>query len=51
MTLLGRLLFPAPLFAYPFYLFQRSPGKTGSHFDPSCDLFTPAEKNNVSSPL
>ena len=93
---LGRLLYPVPLFAYPFYLFnrwvgglagrpagraplcadagwpgracaarpaaagapaappanpaacpsdpwRRSPGKTGSHFDPKCDLFTEAE--------
>jgi hypothetical protein len=39
----GRLTFPLALFAYPFYLWKRSPGKTGSHYDPSCDLFTPAE--------
>jgi acyl-lipid omega-3 desaturase len=43
----GRLLFPLPLFAYPFYLWSRSPGKSGSHYDPSCDLFTPHEKNMV----
>nr|ABU54076.2 omega 3 desaturase O3D-III [Chlorella sp. LKT-2007]API83166.1 omega-3 desaturase [Chlorella vulgaris] len=43
LSKLGRLLFPMPLFAYPFYLFRRSPGKTGSHFDPECDLFVPAE--------
>lgn len=35
------MLFPFPLFAYPFYLFNRSPGKDGSHFDPNSDLFTP----------
>lgn len=44
---LGRLRFPWPLFAYPFYLFNRSPGKEGSHFDPKCDLFVPSEKNMV----
>ena len=41
---LGRLKFPAPLFAYPFYLWARSPGKQGSHYDPSCDLFVPSER-------
>ena len=43
----GRLRFPLPLLAYPFYLFARSPGKTGSHFDPSCDLFAPSERRMV----
>jgi omega-3 fatty acid desaturase (delta-15 desaturase) len=45
----GRLKFPWPLFAYPFYLFNRSPGKVGSHFDPKCDLFVPSEKELVVS--
>ena len=44
---IGRLTLPWALFAYPFYLWQRSPGKEGSHYDPSCDLFVPAEKNMV----
>lgn len=44
---LGRLLFPIPLFAYPFYLFNRSPGKNGSHFDPNSDLFVPSEANMI----
>ncbi len=35
------------LFLYPIYLFQRSPGKTGSHFNPSCSLFKPWEKWEV----
>lgn len=35
--------FPLSLFAYPFYLMSRSPGKEGSHFDPKCNLFSPAE--------
>jgi omega-3 fatty acid desaturase (delta-15 desaturase) len=40
---LGRLLFPAPLFAYPFYLWKGSRGKNGSHYDPQGDLFAPNE--------
>lgn len=40
----GRLTLPWAMFAFPFYLFKRSPGKEGSHFDPKCDLFTEAEK-------
>jgi hypothetical protein len=43
----GRLSLPWSMFAYPFYLWSRSPGKTGSHYDPSCNLFTPGEKNMV----
>ena len=43
----GRLVFPLPMFAYPFYLFQRSPGKQGSHFDPECDLFKSGERRMV----
>ncbi|BAY82905.1 fatty acid desaturase [Calothrix parasitica NIES-267] len=35
------------LLAYPVYLFQRSPGKTGSHFSPSSPLFKPSEKWDV----
>lgn len=44
---IGRLSLPWALFAYPFYLWKRSPGKEGSHFDPECDLFTPGERNMV----
>ncbi len=44
---LGRLKFPWPLFAFPFYLWARSPGKTGSHYDPSSDLFQPSERRMV----
>jgi hypothetical protein len=40
--------FPLSLFAYPFYLLNRSPGKVGSHFDPKCDLFTQGEGKMVS---
>ena len=45
---LGRLTFPIAMLAYPFYLWKRSPGKEGSHYDPKCDLFTPAEEPLVS---
>lgn len=38
---------PLALFAYPFYLWGRSPGKTGSHYAPSSSLFVPSEKNDV----
>lgn len=43
----GRLSLPWAMLAYPFYLFRRSPGKDGSHFDPSCDLFVSGEKTMV----
>ncbi|MEM6451114.1 MAG: DUF3474 domain-containing protein [Cyanobacteria bacterium P01_D01_bin.105] len=35
------------LFAYPFYLFFRSPGRQGSHFLPSSPLFRESEKWDV----
>jgi acyl-lipid omega-3 desaturase len=35
------------LLAYPFYLFFRSPGRTGSHFLPSSPLFKPSEKWDI----
>ena len=44
----GRLTFPIAMLAYPFYLWKRSPGKEGSHYDPKCNLFTPAEEPLVS---
>eukprot|EP00899_Mesostigma_viride_P022170 jgi/Mesvir1/3137/Mv16308-RA.1 len=43
----GRFTLPWAMFAYPFYLWSRSPGKTGSHFDPSSDLFVPSERTDV----
>lgn len=46
-TLLGRMLLPMPMLAFPFYLWKRSPGKQGSHYDPECDLFKPSEKGMV----
>ena len=44
---MGRLTLPWAMFAFPFYLWSRSPGKTGSHYDPGCDLFKPTERNMV----
>ncbi|XP_062182497.1 fatty acid desaturase DES3-like [Phragmites australis] len=43
------LLFTPPLalFAFPFYLWYRTPDKKGSHFLPSSDLFSPNERNHV----
>lgn len=35
------------LLAYPIYLFRRSPGKQGSHFDPNSPLFKPSERQDV----
>ena len=39
--------FKLVLFLYPLYLFKRSPGRKGSHFDPKSDLFRPSEKWDV----
>ncbi|KAI5321694.1 PREDICTED: omega-3 [Prunus dulcis] len=42
-----RFRVPYPIFAYPFYLWTRSPGKQGSHFNPYSDLFAPNERKDV----
>ncbi|KAL7614455.1 hypothetical protein Lser_V15G09006 [Lactuca serriola] len=42
-----RFTLPFPMLAYPFYLWNRSPGKKGSHFDPNSDLFLPNEKKDI----
>ncbi|EEC67563.1 hypothetical protein OsI_34905 [Oryza sativa Indica Group] len=42
-----RFTLPFTLLAFPVYLWYRSPGKTGSHFLPSSDLFSPKEKSDV----
>ena len=48
LTRAGRLELPWALFAYPFYLIARSPGKNGSHYDPKCDLYkTDKERKQV----
>ncbi|KAG8063799.1 hypothetical protein GUJ93_ZPchr0003g18316 [Zizania palustris] len=47
MTKKLRFTMPFPMLAFPLYLFSRSPGKTGSHFNPSSDLFQPNEKKDV----
>lgn len=46
-TRLLRFTVPFPLFAYPIYLWSRSPGKEGSHFNPYSNLFTPNERKDV----
>lgn len=35
------------MLAFPVYLWYRSPGKNGSHFLPSSDLFSPKERRDV----
>ncbi|KAL5748097.1 hypothetical protein ACOSQ2_025394 [Xanthoceras sorbifolium] len=42
-----RFTVPFPIFAYPLYLWYRSPGKEGSHFSPYSDLFPPSERKAV----
>nr|BAF30810.1 omega-3-desaturase [Eustoma grandiflorum] len=42
-----RYKIPFPMFAYPMYLWYRSPGKTGSHFNPYSDLFRPNERKQI----
>ncbi|XP_062092481.1 omega-3 fatty acid desaturase, chloroplastic-like [Humulus lupulus] len=46
-TKMLRFTLPFPMLAYPFYLWSRSPGKKGSHFDPSSDLFVASERNDI----
>ncbi|CAI0539655.1 unnamed protein product [Linum tenue] len=41
-----RFTLPFPMLAYPFYLWSRSPGKSGSHFDPNSDLFVASERKD-----
>lgn len=47
MTRMLRYKIPFPIFAYPLYLWRRSPGKQGSHFNPYSDLFAPNERFDV----
>nr|QFR98376.1 FAD3-4 [Arachis hypogaea] len=47
VTKLMRFTVPFPIFAYPFYLWRRSPGKEGSHFNPYGKLFSPNERKDV----
>ncbi|CAN1809062.1 Acyl-lipid omega-3 desaturase (cytochrome b5), endoplasmic reticulum [Linum perenne] len=46
-TKVMRFTVPLPMFAYPIYLWTRSPGKKGSHFNPYSDLFAPNERTAV----
>ncbi|KAL6645760.1 hypothetical protein ACP70R_017368 [Stipagrostis hirtigluma subsp. patula] len=49
MTRKLRFTMPFPLLAFPLYLFARSPGKSGSHFNPNSSLFQPNEKDIITS--
>ncbi|BFG33906.1 hypothetical protein CerSpe_201800 [Prunus speciosa] len=42
-----RFTVPFPFFAFPLYLWYRTPGKEGTHFPPSSDLFSPNERSYV----
>ncbi|KAB5520408.1 hypothetical protein DKX38_024727 [Salix brachista] len=42
-----RYTVPLPMLAYPIYLWRRSPGKEGSHFNPYSKLFAPSERKAV----
>ncbi|KAF7816112.1 omega-3 fatty acid desaturase, endoplasmic reticulum-like [Senna tora] len=46
-TRMLRFTAPFPIFAYPFYLWSRSPGKEGSHFNPYSKLFSPNDRKDV----
>ncbi|KAJ8769763.1 hypothetical protein K2173_007623 [Erythroxylum novogranatense] len=46
-TWILRFSLPLPMFAYPIYLWKRSPGKSGSHFSPYSNLFAPNERKAV----
>ncbi|KAI4328700.1 hypothetical protein L6164_021035 [Bauhinia variegata] len=47
MTKILRFTLPFPMLAYPIYLWRRSPGKSGSHFNPNSELFVPNERKDV----
>ncbi|KAJ6913306.1 omega-3 fatty acid desaturase [Populus alba x Populus x berolinensis] len=47
ITKMLRFTVPFPMLAYPIYLWSRSPGKSGSHFNPNSDLFVPSERKDV----
>ncbi|KAH9701746.1 Acyl-lipid omega-3 desaturase (cytochrome b5) endoplasmic reticulum [Citrus sinensis] len=46
-TRILRFSLPLPMLAYPAYLWYRSPGKDGSHFNPYSSLFSPGERKAV----
>lgn len=47
MTKKLRFSLPFPMLAFPLYLWGRTPGKSGSHFDPESELFVPNERKHV----
>ncbi|KAK9057562.1 hypothetical protein SSX86_022398 [Deinandra increscens subsp. villosa] len=42
-----RYKIPFPLFVYPIYLWTRTAGKAGSHYNPYSDIFAPNERRYV----
>ncbi|KAI4368899.1 hypothetical protein MLD38_017404 [Melastoma candidum] len=42
-----RFVLPFPMFAFPLYLWERSPGKEGSHFNPYSKLFSAKDRVDV----
>ncbi|KAL0926298.1 hypothetical protein M5K25_002515 [Dendrobium thyrsiflorum] len=46
-TMKLRFTFPFPMLAFPLYLWTRSPGKRGSHFNPESDLFGQNDRIDV----
>ncbi|KAJ4827778.1 fatty acid desaturase (DSD1) [Turnera subulata] len=46
-TRIFRFTVPLPMLAYPIYLWTRSPGKEGSHFNPYSKLFAPHERKAI----
>ncbi|PNT56704.2 hypothetical protein POPTR_001G252900v4 [Populus trichocarpa] len=46
-TRIMRYTVPLPMLAYPIYLWRRSPGKEGSHFNPYSKLFAHSERKAV----
>ncbi|XP_022556026.2 acyl-lipid omega-3 desaturase (cytochrome b5), endoplasmic reticulum isoform X1 [Brassica napus] len=48
-TRMLRYTVPLPMLAYPIYLWYRSPGKEGSHFNPYSSLFAPSERKLIAT--
>nr|AKN35208.1 omega-3 fatty acid desaturase [Chorispora bungeana] len=48
-TRMLRYTVPLPMLAYPLYLWYRSPGKEGSHFNPNSSLFAPSERKLIAT--
>ncbi|XP_028784689.1 omega-3 fatty acid desaturase, endoplasmic reticulum [Neltuma alba] len=48
-TRILRFTVPFPILAFPIYLWRRSPGKEGSHFNPNSKLFSPRDRKDVTT--